>query len=430
MTFCSGCGVQCVQAAKFCHQCGNEVSATSGQAASTSTGTTASGSKSKGFSFSAYRSRKEDERSKFFKKGGPNPKKMKTQEKKPAEAKINVGLMIMKDGKLYQKRCTTLPLTVPETISSDDLLKKAVEKHSRFNNTLITNSPESYRLVYGDTKEVKTIPGCEEPFTLKRYKEEIGKAYSRIAFYLCSSSDYLEHIMNSSDSSDEELIRSIYSASNSISTTTTKSQQRPGETTPFLNTVESHQSSSSTADNVDNEISIISPPPVKKIQSIPAQEIQSTLVEEIQSSPAPEIQCPICLENYPAKDIQSHADSCSMWLLEEGDEPFGDPLIENPVEADFDTTNAGEPANMSNDDKKKSLIEEISRVARTHMIDEEPRRITVRRKCIWEDFKKAVDGRINPTTKLKVVFAGEPAVDDGGPRRELFSGNYLITRKL
>lgn len=33
--------------------------------------------------------------------------------------------------------------------------------------------------------------------------------------------------------------------------------------------------------------------------------------------------------------------------------------------------------------------------------------------------------KIQPRSTLKVVFSGEPAVDDGGPRRELFSGKLL-----
>lgn len=41
----------------------------------------------------------------------------------------------------------------------------------------------------------------------------------------------------------------------------------------------------------------------------------SILLPKLQS-----IQCPICLENYPFAEIESHADNCSTWLLEEDDE--------------------------------------------------------------------------------------------------------------
>ena len=50
-------------------------------------------------------------------------------------------------------------------------------------------------------------------------------------------------------------------------------------------------------------------------------------------------------------------------------------------------------------------------------------RINIRRKNIFQDF---VAIRKNPWFDLnrafKVVFVGEPAIDDGGPRREFFSG--------
>ena len=416
MTFCSGCGVLCIEDAKYCHRCGiivsqnpipsggqtSEAASTSTAGASTSSSTSKPGSK--GFSFSAFRLRKEEDRSKFFKKSGPKTKKMKTQENKPQDVKITVGVMTMKDGKLSVKRGATLPVTVPEVIASNDLLEKAVEKHSRFNNSLIKNYPKSYRLVYGDTKEVKSIPGFEEPFTLKRYKEEIDKPYCRITFYLCSSSDYLDNIMSSciSESFDEELTHSIYSTDTTIGTvdttspgTTSAATTTRSETATSSDRVESNQPSL-TANDTGNEIVILSPHTQK-------------------------IQCPICLESYPVHDIETHADSCSMWLLEEIDEPpFGNPS--NPITIESDTANVGETA-TSGVDKKNALMVEISRVAKMHMVDEEPKRITVRRKCIWDDFKKAMQGKISPKTKLKVVFAGEPAVDDGGPRRELFSGN-------
>ena len=68
------------------------------------------------------------------------------------------------------------------------------------------------------------------------------------------------------------------------------------------------------------------------------------------------------------------------------------------------------------------LIRQISQVGEMVMGDKEPKRLTMRRKFIWQDFKNARQKKISPTEKVKVVFSGEPAVDDGGPRRELFSG--------
>lgn len=67
-------------------------------------------------------------------------------------------------------------------------------------------------------------------------------------------------------------------------------------------------------------------------------------------------------------------------------------------------------------------MEEVSHVAEA-VLSDETKRLTVRRKFLWQDFKNARKKKIGPKDRVKVVFSGEPAVDDdGGPRRELFSG--------
>ena len=52
----------------------------------------------------------------------------------------------------------------------------------------------------------------------------------------------------------------------------------------------------------------------------------------------------------------------------------------------------------------------------------ELKRVTVRRKFIWEDIKSARKSKIQLLSNLKVVFAGESSIDGGGPKREMFSG--------
>ena len=110
---------------------------------------TASCSRRNVSSFSSFRARKEAERSSFFKL---TAKKAKTEKIQTAPVKINIGIMVMKDGKLSIKRGATLPLSVLPDKDSEQLRPKAVEKHARFNNNLI-NSATMYRLLY---------PGCKE----------------------------------------------------------------------------------------------------------------------------------------------------------------------------------------------------------------------------------------------------------------------------
>ena len=120
------------------------------------------------------------------------------------QTKINIGVMIMKDGRLSIKRGYAHPISVTPNITSEDLLEKAVEKHSRFHKDVVqSNKKAFYHLLYTDKNKVSTLPGSDEPFTLKRYKEEIDKPYSRITFYLCSSSDYFDSVLGDFDLDSE-----------------------------------------------------------------------------------------------------------------------------------------------------------------------------------------------------------------------------------
>lgn len=50
--------------------------------------------------------------------------------------------------------------------------------------------------------------------------------------------------------------------------------------------------------------------------------------------------------------------------------------------------------------------------------EEDEERITVRRSHIWEDTVRALRRNLDLRKVIKVTFLGEPAIDDGGPRRE------------
>lgn len=431
MVFCSQCGVEYVANAKFCHNCGNEASqqqhrapvdgGTTGTTMTSSTsfstpntnegrisgsGSTSSrGNNASRLSFGAYRMRKEMDRSSNFKSKGPKPKKSKVQapnsRKAAVEVKVNVAVAVFKEGKLIPRRSTSLPLTVNDLIGKEELLNKAVEKQSRFNSVLISNKPRLYKLLFGNharVQEVTTIPGSDEPFTLRRYKEEIGKPYSKITFFLCSLVDFLAHSINTSSSDEDEQPMPSIISPQSISTRGTKSSMEPDLPSEF----------------VDDKVRLNSDE-----TRVPSDEIQVTLDEVREpslTSLGQTVQCPLCLENYPLEDIQVHANACGMWLLNEDD----DELI--TVECKEDEPHTSGITDMTNQDLKQNLKDEITQLAKACIVNDTPRRITVRRKSIWEDFKNELRHKITPTTRVKVVFAGEPAVDDGGPRRELFSG--------
>jgi hypothetical protein len=393
--FCSGCGISCIPNAKFCHQCGKEITDhqdTSGT--SSGSGTSAeNANRGKGLtSFQSFRARKEGERSKFFKTCGTKAKKSKLEDKQPEEVKINIGVMILKDGKLSIKRGATLPLTVAPSIGSKELLTKAVEKHTRFNQNLVDRAI-IYRLLYADYEEVTTIPGTEDPFTLKKYKEEIDKPYTRITFFLCSSEDLFEsRFGGDGESSDGELYRS------SMYTTPQNLNQGIKEGSQSVQNV--------SVIDVDEECA-------QNTSVVSSETAGSSNCSGSDERKPQHTQCPICLESYPLCEIETHASSCRMWMLEEEDFSYdsSEPNDELTVEREI-------PPSVT---PKQVLMEEVSHVAEA-VLSDETKRLTVRRKFLWQDFKNARKKKIGPKDRVKVVFSGEPAVDDGGPRRELFSG--------
>ena len=121
-----------------------------------------------------------------------------------SDAKIDIGVIVLKDGVLTMKRGSTLPVTVPQTIGPDDLLEKAVEKHSCYNKDVIRSTDKAfYRLLYPDKSVVHTLPGSNQPFTLQRYKNDIGKPYSKLTLFLCTSADYHDSLYYDFDSSSD-----------------------------------------------------------------------------------------------------------------------------------------------------------------------------------------------------------------------------------
>lgn len=391
--FCSGCGKPPILNAKYCHNCGKSLLNNSGNGNANSPSQNGSSDtlnripaerKSVPSTFSSFRARKEVERSRYFK---PKAKKAKTEEKQTQEVKISVGVVILKDGRLSIKRGATLPLTVLPSITRKELLTKGFEKHSRFNNNLVSGTSFEYRLLYPTMNQVVNLPGTEESFSLQRYKDEIDKPYSRITFYLCSSTDFMENLMNDScDDDDDDLLSSstLYTTSKpNSSTDSTTSSSVPTLTIEDENTTEDCTPLPSTSKGI--------------------------------------IQCPICLHNYPLDEIESHADNCSMWFVEDIDEL---PSNETPTTSSGSTIANVEnvPTNVLKEYKKQ----EISNVVAAEMSNDDPKRLTVRREFIWQDFKKARQRNISPRRKVKVIFSGEPSVDEGGPRRELFSGIWIV----
>ena len=132
-------------------------------------------------------------------------KTQKSKSQQPFEVNVQIGIMQKKDGLLRIARGSCLPLKISPSVGAEELLAKAREKIVRFNQNVFATH-DMVTLVYPDRTEVKNLPGSTESFILKKYKEELGKPYSRIYFYLTKTSDFLKFMLNEAYSplEDEE----------------------------------------------------------------------------------------------------------------------------------------------------------------------------------------------------------------------------------
>ena len=203
--FCSGCGSRLLATAKFCHVCGLTIGVKDDDSFCVADLETESSERkrhqSTPLTFEEYRERKGKERSSRF-VSRKSVKKAK-KENSENEVTIHIGLMRLKDGELKVIRGSTLPLKVLPSIGAEELLRKGAEKIMKFNSDLSLYGATSLSLLYPDRTEVKCLPGGTEPFTLQRYKDELGKSYNRITLYLCKKTAIFDALFLKSYNSDE-----------------------------------------------------------------------------------------------------------------------------------------------------------------------------------------------------------------------------------
>ena len=157
-----------------------------------------------------------------------------------------------------------------------------------------------------------------------------------------------------------------------------------------------------------------------------AVQVTSSESQEVESGTKNErlISCPICHSLFPLSDIEEHADQCSMWLLDDEEQPCD---IQSYGGTSSDVEKTTTVQELTGHQHSAALKGKISKLS-GQLLSRDTKRLTVRRKFIWQDFKAAMETKIDPKSSLKVVFTGEPAVDDGGPKRELFSGRIHVSQ--
>ncbi|XP_055007292.1 uncharacterized protein LOC129408230 [Boleophthalmus pectinirostris] len=117
--------------------------------------------------------------------------------------KIYVGVMRLTGDSLKPVRGKSLPLDIQPHWSSEQLLAAAVKKHMDFNQDM---QDVVHVLLYPDGRQVRNIPGTNDPFTVQKYKEAIGKAYQRITLYICTAEDFETSCYTGQSSSEDDSV--------------------------------------------------------------------------------------------------------------------------------------------------------------------------------------------------------------------------------
>ena len=104
---------------------------------------------------------------------------------------INIGIVELEGGSLKVKRGSHLPVHVKKSDSHVTVKKIAVNKQLAHNKHLIRDDEDSeWTLLYPDMDNVRNLPGENEMFTVEKYKESLGRPYSRVNLYICKMLDF------------------------------------------------------------------------------------------------------------------------------------------------------------------------------------------------------------------------------------------------
>lgn len=129
--------------------------------------------------------------------------------------------------------------------------------------------------------------------------------------------------------------------------------------------------------------------------------------------PVVSVECPMCINKYPLGDIADHADRCAdIWVGCINDQEVS--IIEDtplpPITSTSTTVSV----------KEVITALPVMEVLRT----QKPLKLRVRRAMLWGDVQ-GYSTKISASHTIKVEYIGEPSTDDGGPRREFFSGTEV-----
>ena len=128
--------------------------------------------------------------------------------------------MVPDSGHLRRVRGKSLTVNVPKNATAGILLEAAAEKHKAHSKDIIKQE-YNYMLLYEDCTEVKTLKESSETFVLYKYKNECGKPYHRLNFFLCEALEFTqttletfiesnpESTLSSDENNEEDIVEQV-----------------------------------------------------------------------------------------------------------------------------------------------------------------------------------------------------------------------------
>ena len=342
----------------------------------------------------------------------------------------------------------TLPVQTLPTINKVKLLEKSIDKHAAHDRSFAAY--RGYTLTYPDGTEVHTIPGKpNESFTLERYKNEVGKPYNRITLYLALRSDL--HTINESDTADELSDGGEPLAEKNVSQKTKidlclSYPTDTSQTTLCEMSSRSASNSVDVSDPVDKAKCLSQPSPrhnnstkdsydprdllaqeslsgdrhlvLNNLKEIFPHKSPSLLEKAIESTSSTEdaVNYVLRQSDTPAYDLYSTLSENTQFT--EG--PLVDQLDDCPEDITMEVRNDEHVSHYATNECLKDFLIDWASI---HLENGEQIRMKVRRQFVWQDVLLKLD-RIEEgghNKSVKVQFVEEPSVDQGGPRRELFT---------
>eukprot|EP00794_Sanderia_malayensis_P008464 gene8464-9371_t len=446
--FCSSCGNTIKENYKFYVRCGSPAHSTANVTKS-NLGSSNDGAVSRNesqrsvLSLNDFMDKKKEERKSNFKTN----KKGKQAMPKGEVVTINIGLMRnSEDGGLKPVRGKNLPLKTRKPANSEDILNAGVVKHAMHNSSdVIIASPERFKLLYLDGTLVDNLKESDKHFTLEKYKCEIGKPYNRLTFYVCSNSDYCDRIVKgllntdieSSDDDEKEPLEVCSKkvcldvcAPKSVSTNSSNSnrtsiqgtsdkcaieESEPQEKLEVSSQFATQTSSTTTPYSIVKDIF----PHLSDLAILNALK-QSGDVEN-------------AVNKLSEKTFGSDQIDCYASLIGDNDDWDSDELMESRscstslgvLALHVWTCKANTPKEV-----EQGLDDQLKELSKKCQDSNNEVKLKVRRSFVWEDtllkLKRCTKETVN-NGMVRVQFIGEPAVDEGGPRKELF---FLIHRHM